>query len=322
MSTSSPPPEPRLDPKALQRLKRAQRIVRVGQLASARAVESLSATRAWAAEGCASLAELCSRLGMSEGETSTLLRVGQAVAKQPELGKDLRDGRLSLDAIAALRDVVLDPSLQQPGEDLVALAHELPARHLARVVRRRVAERREGGPVVEVTIHLSGKDRDHLERARILASRSTTRLLSLSETVSHVTRHFLDAVDPRRVTPGKRRLPDTRHVPGRPVPAEVDRALDQRFGGRCAVPHCPHMVWKHRAHLLAKRKGGSQELDNLILLCTRHHGMLDRGQIVIVGERGARRFKTRSGRDLGPLDPPRGGSGPPQRPSGAPPPPG
>jgi hypothetical protein len=313
MTTASPTPDPSLDPSSLERLKAAQKTVRQAQLEQARALERLEATRHWVAAGFASLAEMCSRLGLSGAETATLLRTGQAVAARPELAKDLLEGRLSLEAVAALRDVALDPSLQQPGEDLFALAVEVPARHLARVIRRRVAERREGGPVVEVTVHLSGKDRDNLERARILASRKATRVLSLSETVRHVTLHFLDAVDPRRVTPGRRRMADTRQLPGRPVPAEVDRALDVRFGGRCAVPHCPHIVWVHRAHLLAKRKGGSQEADNLILLCPRHHRMLDRGQMSIVGPCGARRFVTRGGLDLGPLDKPKGGPEPPER---------
>jgi hypothetical protein len=280
----------------------AQKETRRAQLAAAEALQEIEVTRHWSAVDMASLSEFGSRHGSSGAEVATLLRVHQAVTARPDLKEDLIEGRISLEAVAALRDVVLDPTLQHPGEDLIALAAELPARQIARIVRRRVAERREGGPVVEVTVHLGGKDRDNLERARVVASRKANRMLNQSETVATALKTYLDVNDPRCVTPGTRRMPDTRGRPGRAVPEEVSRALDFQFAGRCAVPHCEHMVWTHRAHLLAKWRGGSQELDNLILLCPRHHKMLDRGQISIVGEPGRRRFMARGGTDLGSLD--------------------
>jgi len=312
MSITSPTPGPRLNPRALEQLQSAVAATRAAQLAVSRALEALEACRHWLAAGCASLAELGEHNGLAAAETRELLRVAQAIAQRPSLAADVRSGRLSIAAVAALRDVVLDPTLQLPGEDLVAQAAELSAQRVARIVRRRMAERREGGPVVEVTIHLSGRGRDALERARTLLSRKEERLLCHSETVEHSLRFLLDAIDPRRRRSGKRRLPHTRGVPGRAVPSEVDRELDIRFAGRCSVPRCDHMVWLQRAHLLAKARGGDQELDNLILLCPRHHRMLDNGRIAIVGPPGARRFATRGGADLGPLDRPRGGAGPPE----------
>jgi len=313
MSIASPNPGPRLAPRALERLRSAHAALRAAQLQAARALEELEATRHWLAAGCASLSELGEHNGLSAGETRELLRVAQAVARDPGLAAKIRAGRLSLAAVAALRDVVLDPTLQRPGEDLVAQAEEMSAQRVVRLVRRRVAERREGGPVVEVTVHLSGRGRDDLERAGTLLSRREERMLCHSETVELSLRFLLDAIDPRRRRAGKRRLPHTRGVPGRAVPAEVDRALDMRFAGRCSVPRCDHMVWLQRAHLLAKARGGDQELDNLILLCPWHHRMLDSGRIAIVGPPGARRFATRGGADLGPLDRPRGSPGPPAK---------
>jgi hypothetical protein len=312
MSIASSAPGPRLNPRALEQLQAAVAATRAAQLAAARALEALEACRHWLAAGCGSLAELGEHNGLAAAETRELLRVAQAIAKRPSLAADLRAGRLCLARVAVLRDVVLDPTLQIPGEDLVGQAMELSAQRVTRIVRRRLAERREGGPVVEVTVHLSGRGRDALERARTLLSRKDERLLCYSETVERSVSFLLDEIDPRRRRAGKRRLPHTRGVPGRAVPAEVDRALDLRFAGRCAVPRCDHMVWLQRAHLLAKARGGDQELENLILLCPRHHRMLDKGRIAIVGPPGARRFATRGGADLGPLDRPRGSAGPPK----------
>jgi hypothetical protein len=299
--------------------------MREAQLAAGEALQQLEVTRHWMAVDLASLSELGSRHGLSRAEVSTLLRVHQAVTARPDLREGLLEGRLSLEVVAAVRDIAVDPTLQHPGEDLIQLATQLPARQIARIVRRRVAERREGGPVAEVTIHLGGKDRDNLERVRVLASRKASRMLNLSETVAVSLRTYLEVNDPRLVTPGKRRMPDTRGRPGRAVPEEVRRALDFRFAGRCAVPHCDHMVWTHRAHLVAKWRGGSQELDNLILLCPRHHKMMDHGQISLVGEQGKRRFVARGGADLGPLDgepAPKARKGRPRRPKRPPEPDG
>lgn len=311
MSTTHPTLDPTPDPEAFAHLLASLRTVREAQMAAAQALERLEACRHWHTTGCASLAELGERHGLSAAETALLLRLGQALAARADLREALVEGRVSLESVAALRDVVLDPTLQRPGEDLVAMAPDLPTRQLVRLVRHRVAERREGGPVVEVTVHLSGTDRERLERARQLASRKEERMLSMPEAITRIVNHYLDTFDPLRVRPAARRLPDTRAVPGRAIAAQVKRALELHFGGRCSVAKCEHFVWLHRAHLLAKARGGSQEADNLILLCPRHHAMFDAGEIRIVGTAGKRRFATADGTDLGPLDLPGDGEPPP-----------
>lgn len=303
-----PPPAPDPDPlrpRALARYQRALSAMRQAALEAAAALAELDAAGHWRAEGFASLAEFGEHYGSSARETRTLLRLAQAVELRPEWAQEVRQGRIGVEAAAVLRDVALDPKLERPGEDFVRLAREGSTAKLQRLVRRRQAEVREGGPVVELTIHLSGPSCEDLERARAVASRRADRALTLSETVATVARQYLAWHDAAFRKPGHRRMPSTRGRPGRAVPAEVNRALRQRHEGRCAVPGCDHSIWTDRAHLRAKRLGGDQEGGNLILLCRRHHWMLDTGQIRLVGPPGRRRFLTRGGRDLGPLDEPR-----------------
>lgn len=302
----SPAPEPGpLRPRALARYQRALFAMRRAALRAAAALSELDAAGHWRTEGFASLAEFGEHHGSSARETRTLLRLAQAIELRPEWHQEVRQGRISVESAAVLRDVALDPKLERPGEDFARLAREHSAAKLQRLVRRRQAEVREGGPVVELTIHLSGPSCEDLERARTVASRRAERVLTLSETVAAVARHYLVWHDAAYRRPGRRRMPSTRGRPGRAVPAEVDRALRKRHEGRCAVPGCDHSIWVDRAHLRAKRLGGDQESGNLILLCRRHHWMLDSGQIRLVGPPGQRRFCTRGGRDLGPLDEPR-----------------
>lgn len=321
MAADSPPPDvppARPNPPALRRYREALGRLRQATLDAARALAELDACGHWRAECYASLAEMGEDHGSTAAETRMLLQLAQSLEVRPEWTGEVRAGRLSPASAALLRDVVCDTRLQRPGEDLLRLAQETSHAKLRRLVRRRVAQVREGGPVTEVTVHLRGPDLEALERARAVASRRADRPLGLSETVAATVRHYLACHDAASRSAGRRRMPPTRGRPGRGVPAEVARALARLYEGRCAVPGCDHGIWVERAHLRAKRIGGDQELENLILLCRRHHRMLDAGLIRLVGPPGGRRFITSSGRDLGPLREPGSDPPPDAAPSGAP----
>lgn len=51
------------------------------------------------------------------------------------------------------------------------------------------------------------------------------------------------------------------------------------YGGKCAV--CSHSSVVEVCHIQAKCLGGSDELENLVLLCPTHHSMFDKGLIFI-----------------------------------------
>ncbi len=52
------------------------------------------------------------------------------------------------------------------------------------------------------------------------------------------------------------------------------RALHKRSGGHCQYPGCTATRELEAHHLIADERGGRTELDNLILLCPRHHKLL------------------------------------------------
>ena len=101
-----------------------------------------------------------------------------------------------------------------------------------------------------------------------------------------------------RVKAGKRRSPPTAEVKGRYVPVEVRRELHQRQGGRCAVPYCDFEMFVEMAHVVAHASGGDREAENLLLLCSDHHGLLDEGRMLLTGTAKAPRFFDDAGRDL------------------------
>ncbi len=57
----------------------------------------------------------------------------------------------------------------------------------------------------------------------------------------------------------------------RSVPTGMRRALEVRDQGRCAFPSCTHTRFLDAHHIEHWVDGGATELDNLVLLCRRHH---------------------------------------------------
>jgi HNH endonuclease len=55
------------------------------------------------------------------------------------------------------------------------------------------------------------------------------------------------------------------------------RALDARDEGRCRFPGCENRRWVDAHHILHWARGGETRLDNLVLLCSRHHRLVHEG---------------------------------------------
>jgi hypothetical protein len=77
------------------------------------------------------------------------------------------------------------------------------------------------------------------------------------------------------------------------------RALLRRQGGHCAHPGCPNTKRLHAHHVMPWLVGGPTDMDNLVLLCERHHVALHDGAYRIRKfENGQFRFETPDGVDL------------------------
>ena len=88
----------------------------------------------------------------------------------------------------------------------------------------------------------------------------------------------LGPVSKRSVLPPAEGRPRSRHVP-----VAVDKLLWERAGGACEVPGCGFTGFLQRAHIRAYARGGGQVLDNLLLLCPRHHTLFDNGYLLFIG---------------------------------------
>ncbi len=63
----------------------------------------------------------------------------------------------------------------------------------------------------------------------------------------------------------------------RKIPPAIRRALELRDKGTCRFPECTHTRYLHGHHIEHWAYGGATALDNLVLLCSHHHGLVHEG---------------------------------------------
>jgi len=61
------------------------------------------------------------------------------------------------------------------------------------------------------------------------------------------------------------------------VPAAIQRALRARDNNCCTFPGCRNRRYLHSHHVEHWSNGGETSLDNLLLLCTKHHTLVHEG---------------------------------------------
>ena len=68
------------------------------------------------------------------------------------------------------------------------------------------------------------------------------------------------------------------------TPPAIRREVFWRDRGRCVVPGCRNATYVDVHHLDLRSEGGSNDPDNLVVLCGAHHGALHRGRLRIDGK--------------------------------------
>ena len=68
------------------------------------------------------------------------------------------------------------------------------------------------------------------------------------------------------------------------TPPAIRREVFWRDRGRCVVPGCRNATYVDLHHLDPRSEGGSNDPDNLVVLCSAHHSALHRGRLRIDGK--------------------------------------
>ncbi len=158
------------------------------------------------------------------------------------------DGALVVAALDATRDGSAEPSTVTRADALVVLAETALADG---------ARPATGGDRTQVVVHVDvTSGRCHLEDGPALAPETARRLACDSSVVSVTTNG-----DGTPLSVGRRT---------RTVPAAIRRALQVRDGG-CRFPGCRQRRYVDAHHVQHWSHGGETSLENLVLLCRRHH---------------------------------------------------
>lgn len=284
-----------------------RREMRAIELRAARLLAEIKTSGHYIHRGRSSIAHFGEGHGLAGREAWRLAAVGEALRLEPALEERILDGRISLDAAAALLKVLTRPELRRDGDDWLAWAEEGSTRELETRIRERAVEVESGEPASTLTATLTASAHLKFEQAQQVASRKEKRPLTEGQTIEVLADHYLDSFDPLRKEPRARRMPSTEGQPGRHVPADVARQVRARHRGKCSVPGCDRHVFVQRAHLKAHRFGGSREADNLVELCWMHHMMLDFSRVVIKGDAEKPLYYTYDGDLIRERGPPFGG---------------
>jgi hypothetical protein len=177
----------------------------------------------------------------------------------------------------------------------------------------RTADKKSGSPVLEwqqytadalVTLATqpSGGGEDGVRRS------PTTLIVHLSE---DGTPPLLEGSGPISVETAERLSCDARRLVIKPYAGDLVhsrvtrcasypqmRALSKRAGGHCQYPGCTATRELQGHHMILDTAGGKAELDNLILLCTRHHTLLHDHHITASGHGAHPAFTDQSGRAI------------------------
>jgi hypothetical protein len=248
-------------------------------------------------QGAASVAE---RRGLSLASAQELQNLGFARFFDPDVEDEVRSRSMHVANAAVLGRTDMEDDLRYPGDQWIAWAKAMTPRDFLRKFRQRREEVRQGRPVDRLAFDVAPEVGADFRRARCLASRSARKVLTEGQAFGVVVEEYLDAHDPLRQEGGTRRVPDTATRPdSRYVPAEVRRRIRLRHWDRCAVPWCRNEMFLEFSHRRSKCMTGDQEVENLDLLCSKHHFLYDFGTLRIEGPTDDPIFKTVEGRVLG-----------------------
>ena len=269
----------------------------------ARALATIERERGFADDGASSAAHWAVMRGFDLDRAKELLNVGRLMKSVPETEKNVLDGVLTPQSAAVVGRLIKPtptlPPRDEPDPAEVAareaaeaerarkyadVAKTLPKHKLRRLVNQEKERVKHQDRVVSLVFHVKQSAKDDWLLARKLASRRAKRHLTKGEAFTlvvadYVKRRDKDGLSGRKTGRSRRMGPTSERPDDRTIPAEVRRAVMERACGHCEFPGCPNGTFLELCHIRGHADAGDREVSNLLLLCSQHHTMLDRGSL-------------------------------------------
>ncbi len=251
-------------------------------------LQEIESKRVFIALGHASLYNYAvDSLGLSENVAFSLITVARKARQVPELGEQLRQGKITLSKAKRIATVI-EPHNQA---EWIHKASTLPSRLLEKAVvtarpEEAVRERISyvTGDRVRLEVGLQERDYLNLKRVQDLLSQSRREPVTWGTSIAESASEYLDRNDPveraKRVQLRKVTKPieevKSPVLGSRAVPAAVLHEVNSRDQGLCAHiledgARCGQSRWVEVHHRIPVSAGGSSTVDNLVTLCSAHH---------------------------------------------------
>lgn len=250
--------------------------------------------RVFLKRGHASLfAYVVGELGLSEPTAYKLITVSRKASLVPELKEEIRKGSVSLSHAKLISPVLNSENKAEWLEKASTFSLRALEKEVVKV-RPSLATRERASYTapsrIKLELGLSEKNMLKLRRAQDLLSQSQKRVVTLEETLVTLTGEYLHKHDPlekakRQMIKGKLtpQSPsekvdklDASLVARTPIQATTLHQVNLRDQRRCTHTNsndirCNQTRWLEIHHIIPVSQGGTNELTNLITLCSAHH---------------------------------------------------
>ena len=255
-------------------------------------LQEVEQARVFVKLGFTSLFSYCvEALGLSESVSANFITVARKAREAPVLQSAIESGTLSVSKARKITPVLTLANQEEWVEKAKSLTTRKLEEEVARMVPREATPERIkfiSEDRVELRLGLSKAAKEKLKRVQDLESQRTARPVSLEETLEALLNVYLEAKDPlkraERVMKRKAIERVTGHAENhssesrKAIPAIMRHQVLLRDGGRCANLNergvrCENRRWIDIHHIRPRSMGGTNAVENLITLCSAHHGM-------------------------------------------------
>lgn len=222
-------------------------------------------------------------LGLSEGITYHAIKVARRAAEVPRFQQALRKGEITLSKAKVICSVITEEN----AEEWLRHAKELPTRELEKKVaetrpdtERTERARYKANDHVELTVSLTNNTMELLKRAQEVASQKNKLPLNFAAVFHEIADAYLERHDPLRKAKRSQANKDPEaEAKAEPTPANARQEAVLRDLAECQFVMddgniCGARVFVELHHIVPKSEGGSDEAENLVVLCSAHHQLV------------------------------------------------
>lgn len=240
---------------------------------------------------------LINGLNLSETDAGRFLHVLRASQKVPEFKAAVSQGQISFSSAACIAKSVIKENQEQWIEkaktsSVRKLQRELVTIDPKALPRTKITPR--SAEIYELKGGVKTETLELFKRVQDILSQNIRHSASFDETIAELSKHFLKKKDPTaktgravrkpptavsQITPRcvPTQAPPTSEVKGRiPIPASLRNHIYRQFKGQCAAKmpdgsRCLSRRFLQIHHKIPVAAGGTNALNNLMLLCSGHH---------------------------------------------------